>query len=74
MRRQHSGNAPALTSVFRPLDFALARWAERKNKKRLKGHPWRAWRWLHAVMRREPSLFSHWALLRDNNGRTIGAV
>jgi RNA-directed DNA polymerase len=64
----------ALPSVFRPLDFALARWAERKNKKRLKGHTRRTWRWLHAVMRREPSLFAHWALLRDNNGRTIGAV
>jgi RNA-directed DNA polymerase len=54
----------ALVSVFRPLDYAFMRWAERKYKKSLKGHPRRAARWLQAVARREPGLLAHWEILR----------
>jgi hypothetical protein len=53
----------ALVDVFRPLDRALVRWAERTNRKKLKGHTWRAWEWLKAVARRQPDLFAHWAIL-----------
>lgn len=54
----------ALVSVFRPLDYALVRWAERKYKKPFKGHSRRATRWLQAIARREPGLFAHWKILR----------
>jgi len=54
----------ALGPVFRPLDQALVRWAERKYKKRFKGHTRRAGRWLQAIARREPGLFAHWEILR----------
>lgn len=54
----------ALGPVFRPLDHALVRWAERKYKKRFQGHSRRAGRWLQAIARREPSLFAHWEILR----------
>lgn len=64
----------ALVPVFRPLDNALVRWAERKYKKQLKGHSRRARRWLQAIACREPRLFAHWEILRIGNGWTIGAV
>ncbi len=54
----------ALVPVFRPLDFAFVRWAERKYKKRLKGHTRRATRWLQAIARRNPGLLAHWEILR----------
>jgi len=54
----------ALVPVFQPLDFALMRWAERKYKKRLKGHTRRAAHWLQGVARREPGLFAHWEILK----------
>ena len=53
-----------LIPVFQPLDFALLRWAERKYKKRLKGHTRRAGRWLQGIARREPGLFAHWEILK----------
>lgn len=57
-------NRSALVAVFRPLDRALVRWAERKYKKRLKGHSRRAGRWLQSIARREPGLLAHWEILR----------
>lgn len=54
----------ALVPVFRPLDYAFVRWAERKYRKRLKGHTRRATRWLQAIARREPGLLAHWEILR----------
>ena len=53
----------ALVSVFQPLNDALRRWAQRKYKKRLKGHVSQAWRWLKAIARREPDMFAHWEIL-----------
>ena len=53
----------ALTPVFRPLNYALVRWAMRKYKKRLRAHQWRTWQWLEEVARRDPTLFAHWELL-----------
>ena len=65
----------ALASVFRPLEHALVRWAERKYKKRLKGHTRRAWHWLQGIAHREPGLFAHWEILKSGrSGRTVGAV
>jgi len=55
----------ALASVFRPLEYAFVRWAERKYKKRFHGHPARAWCWLQGVARREPTMFEHWEILRS---------
>ena len=54
----------ALGSVFRPLDWALVRWAMRKYKKRFKGHQRRASHGRKSLARREPALFAHWAILR----------
>lgn len=53
----------ALVPVFRPLDQALVRWAQRKYKKRFKGHETRTWKWLLGTASREPKLFAHWAIL-----------
>ncbi|MBV8870443.1 MAG: group II intron reverse transcriptase/maturase [Acetobacteraceae bacterium] len=44
--------------VYR-IDQHLVRWARHKFK-RLRYHPVRAWAWLAAVKRRDPSLFAHW--------------
>jgi len=52
----------ALEPVFRPLNYALVRWAQRKYKKRFKGHQWRTWQWLLKAARRDPRLFAHWAI------------
>ena len=52
----------ALEPVFRPLNYALVRWAQRKYKKRLKGHQRRTWQWLLNVAHRDPKLFAHWAI------------
>ena len=57
-----------LGSVFRPLNYALVRWAMRKYPKRFRGHRWRTWQWLLGVARREPALFAHWAILRMGVG------
>lgn len=54
----------ALVPVFRPLNSAIVRWAQRKYRKRLRGHKQRAWHWLKGIAQREPSLFAHWAILR----------
>lgn len=54
----------ALVPVFRPLNYALVRWAMRKYKKRFQGHQWRTWQWLLGAARRDPALFAHWAILR----------
>jgi group II intron reverse transcriptase/maturase len=53
----------ALGAVFRSLDDALVRWAQRKYKRRLKGHIRRARCWLRAVATQQPAIFAHWALL-----------
>ena len=53
----------ALVSVFMPLDDALVRWAQRKYKKRFKGHPRRTWTWLVKTAGRDPDLFAHWAIV-----------
>ena len=55
----------ALVSVFRPLEYAFVRWAERKYKKRFKGHPTRVWCWLRGIARREPKMFEHWEFMRS---------
>jgi len=64
----------ALAPVFRPLNLAFVRWAERKYKKRFKGRKRRAGRWLHAIARRQPNLFAHWRILGTGRGRPVGAV
>lgn len=51
----------ALYAVFRPLDFALVRWATGKYKK-LKFHWRRARLWLEEIASRQPGLFAHWQL------------
>jgi len=51
----------ALCVVFRPVDRALTKWAMRKYK-RFRGHQRRARKWLEAIARREPELFTHWPL------------
>jgi len=51
----------ALYAVFRPLDFALVRWATGKYKK-LRYHWSRAMTWLERIASRQPSLFAHWQL------------
>ena len=53
----------ALEPVFRPLNYALVRWAMRKYKKRFQGHQCRTWEWLVGVARRDPALFAHWQIL-----------
>ncbi len=53
----------ALAPVFRPLNYALVRWAMRKYK-RYRGHERRTWQWLLGVARRDPTLFAHWEILR----------
>lgn len=52
----------ALVPVFRPLDDALMRWAQRKYK-RFQGHTRRTWDWLRAIAARQPRTFAHWAIL-----------
>jgi len=54
----------ALEPVFRPLDYALVRWAMRKYKKRFKGHKTRTWRWLARLSTQSPGLFAHWGILK----------
>lgn len=44
------------------IDGHLVRWAMQKFK-RLRGKPQRAWDWVNAVRRRNPSLFAHWHLV-----------
>ncbi len=58
----------ALYTVFDWLDRILAKWAMRKYK-RLKRRWGRAWLWLRAVRRRQPSLFAHWVPLGAMAGR-----
>ncbi|OPX90744.1 MAG: Group II intron-encoded protein LtrA [Pelotomaculum sp. PtaB.Bin104] len=50
-----------LYSVFRHMDRALVRWAQRKFK-RFARHKRRATYWLGKVARREPKLFVHWQM------------
>ena len=45
---------------LRQINEYLIRWARRKFK-RLRTSVRRAWRWLHGVQRRAPTLFAHWA-------------
>lgn len=53
----------ALKPVFRPLNYALVRWAQRKYKRRFKGHQRRTWQWLSGAACREPALYAHWEIL-----------
>jgi len=53
----------ALVPVFQPLDAALVRWAQRKYKKRFKGHERRTWDWLRGTASRDQALFAHWVIL-----------
>jgi RNA-directed DNA polymerase len=48
-----------LISLLRRINEYLARWATRKFK-RLRGHPYRARRFVATVSRRDPGLFAHW--------------
>jgi hypothetical protein len=52
----------ALNRVFRPLDQALVTWVMRKCK-RYRGRRTRAAKWLQRVVRQQPRLFAHWAIL-----------
>ncbi|QDU69833.1 group II intron reverse transcriptase/maturase [Engelhardtia mirabilis] len=54
----------ALVPVFRPLNYALVRWAQRKYRKRFRRCGRQPWRWLAGIARRDPTLFAHWAILR----------
>jgi group II intron reverse transcriptase/maturase len=56
-----------LIQSLRRIDDYLARWAMRKYK-RPRGKLSRAWDLLHAVQRRQPALFAHWARPRPNAG------
>ena len=49
-----------LIQSLRRIDDYLVRWAMRKYK-RLRGKLSRAWDLLHAIQRRQPALFAHWA-------------
>jgi len=60
-----------LRSELRTIDDFLVRWEMRKYK-RFRGRWLASWNWLHAVKRRNPQLFAHWAL--ESNGRMMGAV
>jgi RNA-directed DNA polymerase len=62
-----------LYSLAGRIDEHLVRWAMQKFK-RLQGRAIRAWRWLDAVRRRQPTLFAHWYLLPSTGRRTVGAV
>jgi RNA-directed DNA polymerase len=60
----------ALVPVFRSLDDALVRWAQRKYKKRFQGHTRRTRDWLNAIAERQPRTFAHWTILeRETAGR-----
>jgi RNA-directed DNA polymerase len=62
----------ALIPVMNHFDVILSRWAMRKYKRL--GHTQRnAMRWVNGIARRQPELFAHWAMLREN-GRMTGAV
>jgi group II intron reverse transcriptase/maturase len=50
-----------LCGELRTIDEFIVRWAMRKYK-RFRGRPMASWQWLHAVQRRTPQLFAHWAL------------
>lgn len=52
-------NRKRLSYAFRPLQFALIRWARNKYKK-LRRHRVRAAHWLEQLSQREPGLWAHW--------------
>jgi RNA-directed DNA polymerase len=58
--------------VINLIVFGLERWVTRKYKS-LKRRPKRARQWLAEIAKREPKLFSHWLLWKNNDG-TTGAV
>lgn len=55
----------ALKFVVRQLDLRLAKWAEWKYKK-LRGRTGRAIKWIRAIKKRNPNLFSHWRMFPTN--------
>ena len=52
----------ALYGPLRQIDRKLKRWAMRKRK-RLRGHPRRASKWIRGYRQRNPHLFAHWQFL-----------
>ena len=54
------------------IDEHLHRWAMHKFK-RLRNRPDKAWAWLRAARKREPTLFAHWHLIARTAGRSVGA-
>ncbi len=52
----------ALYRVFNYLNIYLTRWAMMKYKD-FRQHRTRAREWIRGIERRQPSLFSHWAML-----------
>src|ERR1035437_802657 len=62
-----------LYSLARRIDQHLVRWAMRKLK-RLRRRPLKAWAWLYAVRRHQPTLFAHWHLIAPVPRRSVGAV
>ena len=61
-----------MRKLFDYLNQRLALWARRKYKK-LRGHKRRSFEWLSHVMEKQPLLFHHWQVCR-NNGWITGAV
>jgi len=62
-----------LYSLAARIDEHLVRWAMQKFK-RLRTNPTRAWTWLRAARRRQPTLFAHWHVIAPTRGRSVGAV
>ena len=58
--------------VINLIVLGLERWVTRKYKS-LKRRPKKARQWLAEIAKRDPKLFSHWSLLKNNDG-TTGAV
>lgn len=63
----------ALHPVFFHFDGRLLQWARRKYRS-LDRDGRRRRRWRQQMMRRNPQLFPHWAVLGPLQGRTMGAV
>lgn len=61
-----------MRKLFDYLNQRLALWARRKYKK-FRGHKRMSFEWLGHVMEKQPMLFHHWQVCR-NNGWITGAV
>lgn len=58
-------NRSAMKGTLDVIQRRLVKWAMCKYK-RFRGHRTRAEEWLRGVKRREPKMFAHWALSREN--------